>query len=285
MKFEQIVHPTDFSKTALDAFRFAVEIAKRQDSALHIIHVYEKPYSIIVLESADSGFALALDPDADKEFQQAINNQLAQLAEPDFAQGVKMYKRLLQDIPAWKFYEELDPDKIDLIVMGTRGATGLLHGGIVGTNAERIIRSAPIPVLSVPEKAQYTNIKRILFATNFQDDLTKVFPKILAFCKLFDAELIVGVINTRDNYATTKYATENYESLLATFPYEKSRLIIRNDDSVQEGITELVDAEKIDLITMLTHGRTGIAHLIYGSIAEDLAKSTDIATPILTFKN
>lgn len=281
MKFAHIVHPTDFSNTSMNAYRFAAEIAKKQSGSLELIHVYEKPY--YTAPSAAGSITVVVDSEADKDLRHEINHQIHLLTQADFAQGVTLTQRVLHDIPAWRFYEEIDQTKVDLIVMGTRGATGLMHGGLVGTNAERVIRLADTPVLSIPEEAAYTDVKRVLFATNYQDPLDEIFPSVINFCELFNADLVVGMINTRDNYATTRFASENYEALIAKFPYAKTSLVVHNDDSVQEGVADLVYRQKIDVISMLTHGRTGIAHLIRGSIAEEIAAY--LCTPLLTLKN
>ncbi|MCS6906118.1 MAG: universal stress protein [Bacteroidia bacterium] len=279
-----IVHPTDFSEASLNAYRFAAEIARATSSDLILAHVYEKPYYSAISETSAS-FTLIVDTQEDAKIRQAIREQMVKMTQMDFATGVRIYEKLITDIPAWKFYEDNTVQKADLIVMGTRGATSIYHGGIVGTNAERVIRHSPIPVLSVPVGANFTGIKQILLATDFQDPLDNLVPWVITFCQLFGAELYVGIINTLNNFSTTKFAQENYAALKNKYPLpENTQLIVYNEKSVEDGIMHMCLDYGIDLIAMLTHGRTGFSHFLKGSIAEDIAAHLRVA-PLLTVKN
>jgi nucleotide-binding universal stress UspA family protein len=284
ISFKSIVHPTDFSEASINAYRFAAEIARLTSCDLILAHVYEKPYYSVISETSAS-FSLAVDTQEDAKIRQAIREQMVKLTQMDFAAGVRIYEKLITDIPAWKFYEDSAVQKTDLIVMGTRGATGIYHGGIVGTNAERVIRHSPIPVLSVPSGANFAGIKQILLATDFQDPLDNIMPWLITFCRMFDAELYVGIINTMNNFSTTKFAEENYAALQKNYELpEKTKLVVYNEKSVEDGIVHLCLDYGIDLIAMLTHGRTGFAHFLKGSIAEDIAANLRVA-PLLTVKN
>ncbi|MBX3100966.1 MAG: universal stress protein [Bacteroidetes bacterium] len=280
MKFDSIVHPTDFSETSLNAFSFACEIARKNNSKFHLVHVYERSYYQVA--GSGGGLTYQVDSAAENSLRSEILVQLKHLTERPEARDIKFFSKLIADIPAWRFYEEIPEERVDLIIMGTRGVTGLLHGGLVGTNTERVIRHSSIPVLSVPEGATFNGIKYILFATDFQDNLDTVYPHVLDVAKMFGAKLFVGVINTRNNFATSRHAYEQFEALTAKYPYNNVELVVHNDDSVEEGIQGLSHRLKIDLIAMLTHGRTGIAHLLRGSIAEDISSS--LSTPLLTLK-
>lgn len=280
MKFDSIVHPTDFSPTSLNAFKFACEIARKHGSKFHLVHVYERSYYQVA--GAGGGLTYQVDGTAEAKLRGEILSELKRMTELPEAQGIKFFSKLIADIPAWRFHEELPEERVDLIIMGTKGVTGLLHGGLVGTNTERVIRHSAIPVLSVPEGATFEGMKQILFATDFQDNLDTVYPHVLDVARLFGAKVFVGVINTRNNFATSRHAFEAFDKLSQKFPYNNVELVVHNDDSVEEGIQELSHRLNIDLISMLTHGRTGIAHLLRGSIAEDISSS--LSTPLLTLK-
>lgn len=281
MKFDHLIHPTDFSESALNALRFAAEIARRKNSTLHLIHIFEKPYYTVA--SGSGGMGLAVDTAAERQLIEEINVNIHKLAELDFVKGLNVMRRLVPDVPTWKFFEHVNPNEADLVVMGTRGATGLLHGGLLGTNTERVIRHATMPVFSVPVECSWHDVKRIMFATDFRDPLGGTFGNVLELAKLFDAELHVVNINTRDAFTATRAAMIAYDDLAKAFDYKKMRLTVHNAETVEEGIMDVVAAYSIDVVAMLTHGRTGVAHLLRGSIAEDV--SANLKTPLLTFKN
>jgi nucleotide-binding universal stress UspA family protein len=281
MEFKHLILPTDFSPAAQNAFYFACKLAHKTGGEIHLVHIYEPPY---YSESIVGGqFTLEVDQAAQKKLYEQIEAELHKMISLDVAKGLKVYRRLIPEIKVWDFPKYIEPGKADMIIMGTRGATNVWHGGIVGTNTERVIRTAPVPVLAVHKDSVDYEPQRILFATDFRDPLDDIFPRVLAYAKLWDSEVIVGMISTRDTYGTSRFAREKYQELAAKFPYEKMRLVVHNDDSVEEGIMDLIEVLEIHLVAMLTHGRTGIAHLIRGSIAEDLA--AHIRTPLLTLKN
>lgn len=279
MKFSNIVHPTDFSATSENAFRYACELAKKYDANLYLIHVYEKPvYSV----ASNGGLAVAISPEATNQLREEIQHEIEKFADKPYAVGVKLFRKLVSDVPVWKFHEQLDGTHADLVVMGTQGATGIIHGGLVGTNTERVIRHSPIPVLSIHKDTSYTEVKRLLFATDFQDPIEKHFDTVLKLAKGFDAEILVGVINTQANFSTSTFAQKRFEELKAASGYSKMSLLVQNDESVEVGIRNVAIDNNVQAIAMLTHGRTGIAHLLRGSIAEDIAAT--LTFPLLTFK-
>jgi len=282
MKLNHIVCPIDFSETSLKALRFAAELARSGGSQLHLVHAYDKPYYSVA--SGAGTISYAVDSEAVEKLRSEINAEFDRIAASDFLQGLTVYKKLIADIQPWKFYEEMDSDKMDLIVLGTRGATGILHGGLIGTNSERVIRFAPVPVVSVPTNYEQKAVRRILFATDFSDDISPVLAQVVAFAKLMGAEITVGMINTRDTFSTTRFANDSFNALAAKFPDANLKLVVHNYLTVEEGIWEICQMYDMDMIAMMTHGRTGIAHLIKGSIAEELSSTQFITLPLMTLK-
>lgn len=285
MNVKHIACPLDFSDASIKALEFAAMLARGYAAELHLVHVYERPYYSVAAPSGSGALTYSIDNERDAEMRTTVSQEFARVATEERMKDLVFHKRMLADLPAWKFYEQLDSAQLDLIVMGTRGATGLLHGGLVGTNTERVIRKAPVPVVSVPKDYHPREIKKILFATDFSDDLSEAFGEVAAFADKFGAEIIVGFINTRENFSTTKFANGQYNELRNKYKEQNMSLVVHSFHTVEEGIWELCTLYGIDLITMLTHGRTGISHLIRGSLAEELSSTSFITLPLLTFKN
>ena len=285
MKIEHIVCPVDFSPASINAYEFAAHLARVKNSTLHLTHVYEKPYYSVAAPSGSGAITYAVDSTEDTRIRREIELELQKLTEFPFAKGLTVYGKLISDTTTWRFFEELDAEKADVIVMGTRGATGLLHGGIIGTNTERVIRHAPIPVISVPDLYVCRPIKKILFATDFSAGSLSVFPHVADLAKLLGAVVVVGMVNTRENFATSRYAKEGFEKLSSAHANIHMSLVVQNYITIEEGIWEMCNTEGADLIAMQTHGRTGIAHLVRGSIAEELSSTSFITVPLMTIKS
>lgn len=283
MKFEHIVCPVDFSKISMNAYRFAAELAHQSgNAAIHLVHIYDKPYYQV---ASDAGtLSYKVDPERQKEILEEINTEFHKLADVDFVKDLKVYKRLVSDIAPWKFYEDLDKNKADVIVMGTSGHSGLLKGKLFGSNAERIIRHSELPVITLHETREIQHINRVLFATDFKAKIENIFDDIVDTVNLLKAELLVGMINTRDNFSTTEFANAEFEHLRGKHPKAPMSLVIENFDNVPEGIGKIVDKHDVDMIIMLTEGRTGLVRLFNDSIAEDMATSPFIHVPVMTIR-
>jgi nucleotide-binding universal stress UspA family protein len=92
----------------------------------------------------------------------------------------------------------------------------------------------------------------------------------------------VAYINTADTYAPNKLLNPRFDVLKRIFPDLDLAFTIHNEETVTEGIRDLCVQHDVDLVAMMTHGRTGLSHFVRGSIAEDV--SATVKTPLLALK-
>ena len=142
-EIHRILCPTDFSPSADVAVDMAAGLAERFGAELHLAHVWSPPTVVAfdgaIIPSADQLVAYT------ESLQQALDATVKRVA--GHGRGPK--KHLVQGI-AWREIAELAAtEKCDLIVMGTHGRSGVSHF-LIGSVAERVVRSAPVPVLVVP---------------------------------------------------------------------------------------------------------------------------------------
>lgn len=280
LTLNKIVHPTDFSGNSNHALALAATIARQAGSKIMLAHVYTKPY---LSEAYAGSIRTVVDAMEDEKVHKAIHEEIEALASSDIVKGVPLSRRLFHDIPAYKLIQELGDDAdAGLVVIGASGAHTLLHGGVLGTNTERIMRHSHLPVLIVPGTAPNTGFKRVLFISDFKHDTGEFFPYVLNMAKLFDAEVLVGHINTSSTFTSTAFAEEKFAALKSEHPYEKLSLVVHNDEDVVDAVQHLVRNYDIDLLAMPTYGRRGIAAMFFGSVAEELAGSLNI--PMLSYK-
>lgn len=142
----KILHPTDFSKGAEPATELAIEMARRFDAELTFLHVYGTP-----VQMGPFGDGYALPPELLQKLREDTERALEGLVLRATYAGVRA-RTLSTDGNVAESIVSLAGDNVDLIVMGTHGRTGLKHL-LLGSVAERILRSAPCPVLTVREPA------------------------------------------------------------------------------------------------------------------------------------
>ncbi len=140
MKFERILLPTDFSDHAAYAQRYAVSLARQYEAQLHLIHVAQL-YSYVVDFGVDSTSQYDSVLSTLTQMMDAAVDKLS--GEPFPLQG-----EVIQGEPIQEIVRTARDDHSDLIVMGTHGRSALSHV-LLGSIAEKVVRKAPCPVLTV----------------------------------------------------------------------------------------------------------------------------------------
>lgn len=144
MKIQTILVPTDFSEDAAKALQVATELAKKFDARVELLHCYHVDMPIAT--PMGGGF---LFPDGFLEGVRAhAERHVAQIVSEASGQGVEVSGHSIEGPAAGSIADEAKRCSADLIVMGTRGLTGIKHA-VMGSVAERTIRVAPCPVLAV----------------------------------------------------------------------------------------------------------------------------------------
>lgn len=137
----KILVPTDFSEHSSLALTYAIDLAKRYDAALTLLHVYP-----VVNYAAAEGFALYTPEQLAKLITQ-LTTQLRAIEDEARKAGAGQISSVMEQGDAYQEILEQAPG-FDLIVMGTHGRTGLKHA-LMGSVAEKIVRTSPCPVLTV----------------------------------------------------------------------------------------------------------------------------------------
>lgn len=143
MKVERILFPTDFSEGSLNALRSAVDLAKHYNARLSILHVI---YDIG--KAYDSHVPHISTDEIHKEMNVWAMKQLEKCCIEETRGLVNVDKSVLVGVPYEEIIRFAENEKIDLIVIGTYGRSGF-ERLIFGSTAERVVRSAPCPVMTV----------------------------------------------------------------------------------------------------------------------------------------
>jgi universal stress protein A len=143
--YEKILVPVDFSVHSAEATRVAADLAKRFGSGLTLVYVYDPLASAL-----PDGFAMMPQAEVDILLE-AFRAQLAASQRAALDAGApRVDTKLLQGFVAGQIVDFASRGEFDLIVMGTHGRTGLQHL-IMGSTAERVVRLAGCPVLTVKQ--------------------------------------------------------------------------------------------------------------------------------------
>lgn len=143
---KRILAAVDFSDPSTHALAYAADLAQKLGAKLDVIHVYQLPmYGLPdggVLASADFVAGLAED----------LQKELDRTAESYRKRGLDVQTHLRQGPPHVEIVRQAQEDAAQMIVVGTHGRTGLEHL-LLGSVAERVVRTSPVPVLTVRQLA------------------------------------------------------------------------------------------------------------------------------------
>ncbi|MCA6404973.1 MAG: universal stress protein, partial [Cytophagales bacterium] len=170
--------------------------------------------------------------------------------------------------------------KVDLVVMGTRGKTNL-ESMVIGTNTERVVRHSHCPILTVHKKPSSSDFKNIVYATAMSKD-EEIFSRIVKRTQqLYDSTIHLVRINTPGDFQRDRVVKDYMNKFAKSLQLKNFTINVYNDVSEEEGILYFADSIDADLIAMATHGRTGFAHVLAGSIAEGVVSKA--VRPVLTW--
>lgn len=278
---KKILVPTDFSVAAKAATDVAAQIASTQDAQLILLHIVEIP--------ASGGFnvegeVLTVDNWNEKVFSMKLIGSSKQKLERlslDLAKnGVNAIHKLRLGSPFAGIHKFITNETVDLVVMGTAGHSKLAEM-IIGSNTEKVVRHAKCPVLTVHQARVKPGFKTIVYATNLEAE-DDVFAKVVVNTReMYDGTIHLVRVNTPMDFKSDVKVKRDMEAFAKRVNLKKYTINTFNHQNEEDGIIHFAREIDADLIALSTHGRTGFAHVLAGSIAEDLANHSVI--PVLTY--
>lgn len=273
---QKILVPTDFSTNALKAVTYASEIAIKSGATLHLLHVIEPSLNMATMQSDSSAKKVV------NEKTEKLNLSLRSIAEiypelkvvPSLAGGSIIPSIL-------KYAENENPD---LIIMGTKGASGLKKV-FFGSVTAGVIGKTKIPVLTVPASYEIEEPDGIVFATNQFEKNIDLLNKIVAISELFSAPVHVVVFKDTDGNkdADFIYNEEQLNDYLRflkeTFPKGKFKGEILEGKDFEITIDNYTKKNEADLIVMVTYPKSFFEKVFLKSVTKKMAFHS--TTPIL----
>ena len=271
---KKILFPTDFSKTANNAFVYALEMAKFIKAELIVLHVYDYPpvsyegypaYVADVYESIElSNF---------ENFRDQIP-LLRQIAEAHNLDSIQMSHVLEQGDLIGVMKRIAKDEKIDLIVMGTSGATGLKEL-FLGSNAGTVIEKIPILSLTVPNKAKFDKIKKIGLTTRYSRKDKIALKQVLEFATQINAKVKCLFVRAFDS--NIKQTVIDKWKL--DFKNQPVEFFIIPSEDVKGTIADFLIQKDIDILAMLSYKHNFFENLFGKSLIKTFAFESDV--PIL----
>lgn len=273
---KKILVPTDFSKRSLFSLKLASKIASQMNAKIHLLHLVELPSGIIDM-GAGSNFSI---PES-MMYLRKVKENLENLRNEYFSDDIDVSYAIKFQNPFEGIQAHAKKIDADLIVMGSQGVSDF-EEMIIGSNTEKVVRTADAPVIVVKTDASNFSLKNIVFASNFKDENKKYFQKLISFASFFDAKIHLLKVNTPAEFESSYVSKEKIKSFVEDFDVEKFTVNVYNDTSVVNGILHFSQEINADIIALNTHGRSGLSTLFNGSVTKSLSKNA--MRPVVTFR-
>jgi len=271
--YETILIPTDGSDVAVTAAKTAFALAGQFDADVHALHVLDT-------EAGDTAYGedvVQAVTDAAREVEIETTTAVVESDGP-------VHRRII---------EYAANHDIDSIVMGTHGRMSLGQH-VLGSVAERTLREAPLPVITVHEDTVVpTDIEQILVPTDGSESANAAAEHALEFASATGASVhTVHVVDASDiesdeNGAIHDALEESGRRAIGAVVESGREQDLHIEASVLSGIPhqairDYADANDVDYIFMGTHGRTGVSRYLLGSVTERVVRLTDV--PVVSLK-
>jgi len=271
---KKILVPTDFSKCAEKAAVAALKLAQTTESEIHFLHVADIPIDWQNMTDSEKMY-----PEVTKKIKY-YHSILDSLVQDAGKSAIPAHKYLAFNKDYQAILEHITEHEIDMVVMGSRGASGL-NEWLVGSNTQKIVRLSPVPVLVIKEDAfDYFKLDRMVFVSDFNEQVMDQFKFYVDFVQQLDAKLSLLFINTPENFAdtlTTKIKMGNYAMHA---PGTVDNTYIFNHYNFMQGLETFCQEHQVDALGMITHGDSSGMHLFNHSLTEKVVNR--IQLPILT---
>jgi len=272
----KILVPIDFSEKSEHAVKMAAKIGKNIEAEIYLLHLVELPSGIVDM-GAGSNFSI---PES-MMYLRKVKEKILYLKATYFNdEQIVKYSIKFQN-PFEGIRDFVKKINANLIVMGSKGVSDF-EEMIIGSNTEKVVRTSTIPVIVVKADSKKFKFKKLVFASNYDDENKVAFVDFLNFAKQFKTEIHLLKINTASSFENSFITKEKIKNFIKDFDMPKNKIHIHNDESVVKGITNFAKEIEADLIALTTHGRSGLSSLFNSSIAKSVSKS--VLRPVITFK-
>jgi nucleotide-binding universal stress UspA family protein len=273
LAMKQILVPTDFSDYADRALHYAAGIAQKTGAEILLLHVCE------LIHSPFADQALLINQYNDlktSELTNRLDKVKAGMADSGVVVTAKLYEGDIADSILWVAEQE----NVDLIVMGTLGATGL-KTVFFGTKTASVVSKSPVPVITVPFSYKWKTPKKFLIVTNDPKEDISLFEPVLQLGASFGARINIAIFSESTAHADelvehSRVVGTIHGRLKKKYPESDLALMHLTGKDFYQALQRCVEEEKIDLLVMITHKRSGVQHLLKFSMTRQMSYHTTI---------
>lgn len=288
----EVLIPVDFSNYTLKTCEFGFNLAFDIGCEVKLIHSFFTPYYPMAIPFGDSFSVQTSDKDLYRDIRNKMETEMSilvknireRIANKEFP-DVKFSYMLMEGLPEEEIISYSKKQRPRAIVMGTRGSNAK-DLDLIGSVTAEVIDGCRTPIFAIPENSKDQDIsqmKNILFLTNFREREFKAFDIMMGFIKPYPVKVYLAHMARKEDMwdeiklsGTQKYLEEQYPDL--DIDYE----VIDRDKQLEVVLEEFVKEHEIDMIAMSSSRRGLFARIFNPGIARRMLFHSD--TPLLVIK-
>ena len=275
---KKILFPTDFSTVADNAFTYALHVAEKLGAEIVFLHVY----NLAAMEDlmAPVEFFEALMKQEDEQARKEMRRYEQRIQE-EAGQAIPITPVIQPGFAAETITEYCRQASPDLVIMGTKGAHNRVDA-FLGSVTTAVLDQVEVPVLAVPEGANFQQLARIAYATSFEERDETATRLLGDLSRTLEAEVVCVHVRVDQDRAKQGQDLQGLAEMYRQDMGLKSmKLYMLKDEPVAAGLSNFIEDKEVDLLAVATHRRGFLERLTHRSLTRELALHQQ--TPMLVF--
>ncbi|MFL1896221.1 universal stress protein [Aquimarina sp. 2-A2] len=270
---KNVLLPTDFSDNAMNAIRYAMQLLKKEEVTFYLLNTFT-PVSYHTGYLIENPTLYGMEDVAMMNSKRDIERTEDKIKEEFDTSNFTFVRCSAFNTLIGEIKEMIDKYAIDLIIMGTKGATGAKEV-FIGTHTMYTIKKAKCPVLAVPDNFEYEKPVDILFPTDFNLHTTNEFlPLIKDICEDHGSRL--NILNAYYGVKLDAHQEEVKAYLDDYFKTNAHVFHIADGMDVMEAVEDFQKKIKINLLIMIHNRHSFFENLLFKPVINQIAYHTNI---------
>jgi nucleotide-binding universal stress UspA family protein len=262
-----VLIPTDFSNAARNALKYAVSLFG-EDNRFILLNTYNEP-------TTGTASMISLRDILQEASEDSLKEELTHIKEEMGLSHINLDSRSVYGIA----YEEIahisKQESVDVVVMGTTGASGMKEV-FIGSVASAVLQKSVCPIITVPSNYTYSKLTNILFATDLKNSALQSLPN--AFDWVVKKDNAKVTVLTVQSYAAQSEGvkptiSKALNDLLNTYDHQFKYV---GNDNIEDGISEFAHQNEMDMIITIPRKESWFTRLFHPSVSKKLAQHLDM---------
>lgn len=274
---KKILFATDFSINAERAFEYALNLARNHGSIITMLHVFYIPISLDFPHTVDPlEMKKQIIKDSEKKLTQLLQKYTGSDEIMSFDFLVLENKSIVNGI-----LEGIKKRGAEILVIGNNGVSKV-KDILVGSTTKALLDKSSVPVLSVPENIRHFELKKVLFASDFQKGDLRALNLCIQLLAPFKPDVRIVHVNHSFEVGNQELIQYFKSQVYDLIQYPSLKFEILYSDNIAQSLVHFIDQNSIDLLVMLEKSRHGIWDFLFHP---DLVKKMEFQSqiPVLSF--